>query len=148
MLSYTLKRERAFYAVSAVCLVLMAIWLPQSLGPRAWLVFLLSLLLPLSVVGRTAQRARDGWLRQSRCARRGHRLFLAQVLSSTVLVAVFAIIAGGGEWSGTLGVFIWGMALVGVSDLTDRIVVHESRVWTRLVLSGLVVLTIPLWLAP
>ena len=64
------------------------------------------------------------------------------------LVAAFALAAGGGEWSGTLGVFIWGMALVGVSDLTDRIVVQESRVWTRLVLVGLVVLTIPLWLAP
>ncbi|MEE2786082.1 MAG: hypothetical protein VX589_02015 [Myxococcota bacterium] len=148
MLTYILKRDRIILGLSALAIVVGDWFLPDAAGPRSWCLLAASLCLPFCVVGRSYQRAHENWLTVSRRTHRRLKYLVMEQLSTVLILGLFALLGGQGEWRATLALLTWGAAILLVSDAVDRLLVTPARVWSTLVFAGLFLLLSPLYLAP
>ena len=147
MLRLVFRRARARLALGLVAALTLPLLLPEAEDARLRALAAATLLAPWLVLGRDAERAREGW-RTSALARRGGRLVLLELVPALLVVAACALAGTGGRWQPALALFAWGGALVALADALDRRWTRAGPAWVGVLTGALAVWTAPLWLAP
>ena len=148
LLRTALARGRVRTAMGLVAVLLFAFAAPSGASERMWVAATAMMASSWLVIGRTDQLRGEGWQRALRGARTPERWIAAELAAPWSVVALGALVGGGGALAATAALAGWGLFCVTLADAADRRCAHAGSAATLTFAVLLVVFTAPWWLAP